>query len=119
LEAYLKDTIFLEVEISTDDISEYVGNDTLDMGYHITYTDGSDEIVIDNRERYVAYDINDISKLKKLNLITNNQFVKTVVIHELMHTYFLQKVVISKYLGLYVHKEYDYRQMTMVRIFPN
>src|SRR5690606_24946180 len=65
LEAYLKDTIFLEVEISTDDISEYVGNDTLDMGYHITYTDGSDEIVIDNRERYVAYDINDISKLKK------------------------------------------------------
>lgn len=119
LEAYLNDTIFLEVEISTDNISEYIDNDSLDMGYHITYTDGSDEIVIDNRERYVAYDINDISKLKKLNLTTSNQFVKTVVIHELMHTYFLQKVVISKYLGLSVYKEYDYRQVTIIRIFPN
>jgi hypothetical protein len=119
LETYLNDSIFLSVEISTDNISEYTGYDSLDMAYHITYTDGTDEIVIDNRERYVAYDINDLSKLRKLNLSTHNEFVKTAVIHELMHTYFLQKVVEGKYLGVDVYKEYDYRQAMKVKIYPN
>jgi hypothetical protein len=119
LETYLKDSIFLFVEMRTDNISDYTDYDSLDVAYHFTYTDGSDEIIIDNRERYVAYDINKLSKLKKLNLNTYNQFVKTAIIHELMHTYFLQQVIIAKYAGLEVYKEYDYRETARIRIFPN
>lgn len=119
LQEFLNDSLLIDVEITTDDISEYYKNEELDMAYHITYSDGSAEIVIDNRERYVAYDINGITNLKKFNLTTSNQFVKTVLVHELMHTYFLQKVVIAKYLGAYVSKEYDYRNIMAIQIFPN
>lgn len=118
LEEFLNDSIFIDVEITTDNIGEYYRNESLDMGYHITYSDGSAEIVIDNRERYVAYDINQISNLKKFNLSTSNQFVKTVLMHELVHTYFLQKIVITKYYGAYVHKEYDFRNMMAIKIYP-
>jgi hypothetical protein len=118
LEEFLNDTIFIFFEITTDNIEEYYRNQPLDMAYHITYNDGSAEIVIDNRERYIAYDINQISNLKKFNLSTSNQFVKTVLIHELVHTYFLQKVVITKYNGAYVHKEYDFRNMMAIKIYP-
>jgi hypothetical protein len=119
LEVYLKDTIFLFVEMKTDDISNYTDYDSLDVAYHFTYTDGSDEIIIDNRERYVAYDIDKLSKLKKLNLNTYNQFVKTAIIHELMHTYFLQQVIIARHAGFDVYKEYDYTKTARVRMFPN
>jgi hypothetical protein len=119
LEDFLKDTIFLDVEISTDDISEYVGNDSLDMAYHFTYKDGGDEIILDNRERYVAYDINDLSKLRRLTLSTYNRFVKTALIHELMHSYFLQKIIMAKNDSVRVYKEYDYKQMTAIRMYPN
>ncbi len=119
LEIYLNDTILLFVEIKTDDISNYIDYDSLDMAYHFTYIDGSDEIVIDNRERYIAYDINKLSKLKKINLNTYNQFVRTTIIHELMHTYFLQQIIIAKYAGLDVYKEYDYKQTIKIKIFPN
>jgi hypothetical protein len=119
LEDFLKDTIFLDVEISTDDISEYVGNDSLDMAYHFTYKDGGDEIILDNRERYIAYDINDLSKLKRFTLSTYNRFVKTALIHELVHTYFLQKIIKAKYDSIGVYKEYDYKQMMTIRMFPN
>lgn len=119
LETYLNDSIFLDVEISTDDISQYSKYDSLDMAYHFTYTDGSDEIIIDNRERYVAYDVNDLSKFKRLNLSTYNSFVKTAIIHELMHTYFLQIVIISKFNGVDVYDEYDYRMPIKIRLYPN
>jgi hypothetical protein len=119
LEDYLKDSIWLNVEISTDDISQYTKYDSLDMAYHFTYTDGSDEIIIDNRERYVAYDINDLSKLRKLNLKTYNSFVKTAVMHELMHTYFLQNIIVAKYNGIEINREYDYRLTMKLKMYPN
>lgn len=119
LESFINDSLFLDVEIKTDDLSGYTDYDSLDLGYHITYTDGSDEIIIDNRERYVAYDINDLSRLKKLNLTVHNAFVKAVIIHELMHTYFLQQVIEHKVNGSNIYKEYDYRQTMNVKIYPN
>jgi hypothetical protein len=119
LQSVIKDTLFLDVEIKSQDLSEYTDYDSLDLGYHISYTDGSDEIIIDNRERYFAYDINDLSRYKKINLTTYNAFVKTIIIHELMHTYFLQIVIQCKFYGLNVYKEYDYRQMMNIKIYPN
>jgi hypothetical protein len=118
-ENHIKDTLMLDVEISTDNLEQYQGYDTLDLAYHFTYENGTDEIVIDNRESFLAYDINDLSKFKKLNLSSNNAFVKTSVMHELAHSYFLQIIIEAKFDSLQVYKEYDFRNRMMVKMFPN
>jgi hypothetical protein len=114
---FINDTIFLNVGISTDNLSNYMDYDSLDLGYHFTYSDGSDEIIIDNQEKYVAYDINELSKFKKLNLSIRNAFVKTALIHEFGHTYFLQVILQAHADSLQVYKEYDRRNG--IRMYPN
>jgi hypothetical protein len=116
---FINDSIFLNVGISTDNLSNYTDYDSLDLGYHFTYPDGSDEIIIDNQEKYVAYDINELSKFKKLNLFTHNAFVKTAVIHEFGHTYFLQIILQTEIDSLQVYKEYGYRIRSKVKMYPN
>jgi hypothetical protein len=117
VEKSINDTIFLDVEIIADDIRTYTDYDSLDLGFHITYQDGSDEIIIDNQPTYAAYDIETISSIKKLFLTTFNGFVKTVIIHELIHTYFLQTVLELKFNGLELYPEYD--EVNNFTIFPN
>ena len=119
VENYIKDSITLNVEISTDDLSEYTSYDSLDLAYHFTYPDGGDEIILDNRERYVAYDINDLSNFKKFNLTKYNAFVKTALVHELIHTYFLQTIIKAKSNGLNINREYDYKMSTQLKMYPN
>ena len=118
-ENHIRDSIILDVEISTDNIEEYTGYDTLDLAYHFSYDNGSDEIIIDNRPSFLAYDINDLSKFRKLNLSSNNAFVKTSIMHELGHTYFLQITLITLFNGIKIHPEYDFRNSFSIRIIPN
>ena len=67
----------------------------------------------------MAYDINDLTKFKKLNLSSNNAFVKTSIMHELGHSYFLQITIETLFDSLKIHKEYDFRNRLSVRMFPN
>jgi hypothetical protein len=116
-EAYVKDSIFLDVNITTDNLSTYEKYDSLDLAYHITYVDGSDEIVIENQPKFLAYDIQDVTKFKKIFISTFNNFVKTTMIHELAHTYFLQITLELRYNNLDVYPEYNIKNR--IRMFPN
>lgn len=116
-ETFVKDTFFLDIEISSDNLSNYSEYSSLDMAYHYTYRNGTDEIVIDNKERYVAYDINELSKLKKVNLKVSNAFVKTVIMHELGHSYFLQIIQECIFNNIYIHEAYDFRKQ--LTLYPN
>lgn len=116
-ETFVKDTFFLDIQISTDNLSNYTNYESLDIAYHYTYSNGTDEIIIDNNERYIAYDINDLSKFKKLNLNTNNAFVKTTLMHELGHSYFLQITQECIFNEITINNAYDFRKQLL--IYPN
>lgn len=116
---FIGDTLLLDTEFSTDNLSLYTGYDTLDLAYHFTYENGTDEIIIDNRPIYVAYDINDVAKLKRINLQSTNAFVKTTIMHELCHSYFLQIVLLLKFQNIEVYKAYDFTKMRRVQMYPN
>ncbi len=117
-EKSVNDTFFIDLEIKGDNLEGYTDYEVGDMGYHYTYDNGSDEIIIDNRNLYVAYDINDLSKFRRLNLSISNLFVKAVIMHELGHSYFLQNIILGVYDSLEISKEYDFR-IDSYRMFPN
>jgi hypothetical protein len=119
VQKYLNDTIFLDLEIKTDNLSTYTDYNSTDLAYHFTNRDGTDEIIIDNQEKYITYDIKDLSKFKKINFTSLNAFVKTTLIHELGHAYFLQIILKAKLDSIDVYKEYDFRTIDGLRMFPN
>jgi hypothetical protein len=51
------------------------------------------EVVITNKEKFVAYEFKYLSRFKQLSLSPNDRTVKGVVFHELTHAYFYKKVI--------------------------
>jgi hypothetical protein len=75
-----------EVCIETDSLNEYSGYDSIELGRFYE----PDEIIISNQEKYIAYQLSDLSKSEKRKITESNRFVKAIIIHELTHLYFLQ-----------------------------
>jgi len=81
----INDTLWLDVWISAEDLTDWVEHDTLELGM---YWNG--EVIIDMDTLFKDYELECWSKIKrKLNGETN-AFVKGTVFHELTHHYINQ-----------------------------
>jgi len=82
---YVKDTLWLDVWIFAEDLTDYVGHDTLELG---NYWNG--EVYIDMDTNFVAYELKPLSKFRRAMIGESNRFVKGTVFHELTHHYMNQ-----------------------------
>lgn len=98
----VQDTLY-DVYIYTDNLSLANEYDTASLG--VFYL--PNEIVISNEEKFMAYELKDLSKFKRNNLISANNFVKSTVFHELMHYYFYQVIREMQFNNAYVSPEYN------------
>jgi len=101
LQEYLKDSIY-DFFIKTDDLSEYTDYDTMELG-RFYYPD---EIIINNEEKFLEYELRLLPKPKQRQNRHSGKFVKAVVIHELSHVYFNQVVRVMQYNKQVISKDY-------------
>ena len=106
---FVKDTLFYEPFISTDDLSDYYNYIRGDMGYF----ERPDNIIISNEPRYIDYELSRLNQYERNRYREATQFVRAVVMHELTHCYFYQIVMIAEYDK---KLEYEFRQG--LRIIP-
>lgn len=104
---YRVDSLY-DVYLFTDNLDETSDIDELGEFYL------PDNIVITNREKFVAYEFKDLSKFKQKTIAYNERTVKAVVFHELTHAYFNQVLIMMKNNNQFVSPEYG-----TFRIFPN
>jgi hypothetical protein len=89
-QSYVKDTLYNDVYITTTDLSKLADYDKNELGYTEIHSNGY-EIVITNQRKFADYSINTLTKRGgKKDRNEYDQFVKSVVFHELMHVYFRQ-----------------------------
>ena len=82
---FIKDTLWLDVWIYAEDLTDYVAHDSLELGH---YWDG--EVVIDMDTNFVDYELADWSNFKRKMRGPTNAFVKATIFHELTHHYINQ-----------------------------
>ena len=83
-EKIVDDSIPFNITISTDNLSEYYEKDGLELGeFNVPNL-----IIITNQTIFLDYELKYLSWWKKINISESNQFVKAIVMHELMHVYF-------------------------------
>jgi len=110
---YYKEDIYLDVEnflndsiydfyISVDNLSLYNDYDSMELGRYIYPS----EIIINNEEKFIDYKLALVSKWKRKQIKHTGKFVKSVLIHELMHVYFNQVIAVLKYNKINVDKNY-------------
>jgi hypothetical protein len=83
--SFVKDTFWLDYWIYAEDLTNYVGHDSLELG---RYFNG--EIVIDMDTLFQAYELDDWSNFRRKIQGESNKFVKGVLFHELTHHYINQ-----------------------------
>ena len=87
---YIKDTLYNDVYITTTDLSKLADYDKSELGFTELHLNGC-EIVITNQRKFADYSINTLTKRGgKKDRNEYEQFVKSVMFHELMHAYFRQ-----------------------------
>lgn len=90
----IKDTLLHDVFIYTENLNRNLDYDDDKQKLGEFYA--PDEIIITDRERYIAYEFKDLSKSKLRNINYTHKTVKAVIFHELMHVYFNQIIITSK-----------------------
>lgn len=85
VQEFIGDTIY-SYSINVDDLSLYNDYDSLEAGRF--YPD--DEILVTNELKYCDYELKFLPRWKQKTYSNNNKFVKTVIIHELVHLYVYQ-----------------------------
>lgn len=92
-----------DVNIYTDNISSLSYHDPGSLGVYYP----PDEIIITNEEKFRAYELKDLSRYKRNELISSDNFVKGTMFHELMHYYFMQIIKEMQMHEQYVSPEYN------------
>ena len=82
---FIQDTLWLDVWIYAEDLTDWVDHDTLELGMYF-----NGEAVIDMDTNFVAYELKPLSKFKRFNIGESNGFVKSTIFHELTHHYINQ-----------------------------
>ena len=113
--SYIKDTIYNDVYISTEDFSKLNDYNKETVGTTIFNQSYSYEIIINNEPKFAGYDLNLMSKSQKRTLTQFDQFVKATIFHELTHVYINQCLLEMRMKNMYVDPEYD----NNVHIYPN
>lgn len=103
-QSFIGDTLH-DVWIYAEDLSDYVQNDSLDLGWYYP-----NEIFITTSEMFLAYELADLTPRQKINSAGHNKFVKSAIIHELTHKYLHQiRLEMQSIDSLPVHKAYHHR----------
>lgn len=98
---FIGDTLH-SVWIYAEDLSDYVSNDSLELGWYYPH-----EIFITTSEKFLAYDIDDLSPRKQAKSAGNNKFVKSAIVHELTHNYIHQILLEMRSVdSIRVHKAF-------------
>ena len=82
---FIEDTLWLNIWIWAEDLTDYVGHDSLELGRYWT-----GEIIISMDTLFDAYQLEDLSKFKRTLIGESNRFVKSTIFHELTHHYINQ-----------------------------
>jgi hypothetical protein len=99
---FIHDTL-IDVWIYAEDLSGTMGNDTMELGWYYP-----NEIYISTSERFIAYELADLSKIEKAFIKESNKFVKSTVIHELTHNYIYQISLEMRSIDkISVHRSYQ------------
>ena len=98
------DTLWLDVWIEAENLTDYVGHDSLELGRY--EYDGL--IYIDMDTNFVAYELADWSNFRKKTNGESNKFVKGVTFHELTHHYIVQVGREMEYLdSVRINRSYE------------
>ena len=89
---HVGDTLFYEPFISTDDLSKYYNYTRGESGFF----EHPDNIVVDNRTKYIDYELGMLSTFQRSQYRETNQFVRGVVMHELTHCYIYQVMQLAR-----------------------
>lgn len=81
---FIGDTLY-DIWIYADDLTYYEVHDSLELGRYYP-----NEIYISIDEKFIAYELADLSKAQVAAISESNKFVKATVIHELTHDYLYQ-----------------------------
>jgi len=83
-ERFVRDTLY-NVWIYAEDLTQYDIVDSLELGRYYPH-----EVFINTAEEFQAYELDDLSRLRKTFTEESNKFVKGTVMHELTHAYIHQ-----------------------------
>ena len=109
---FIEDTLWLDVWIEAENLTDYVGHDSLELGRY--EYDGL--IYIDQDTNFIAYELKPLSRFRKSTIGESNKFVKGVVFHELTHHYMNQ---IGKEMEYYDSVRVDRSYQTGIWIIRN
>ncbi|MFO7933464.1 MAG: hypothetical protein R6U78_05210 [Bacteroidales bacterium] len=112
-ENFIDDTLF-NVWIYAEDLTLYDIHDSLELGRYYPH-----EIFINTAEKFQAYELGDLSRLKRAFTEESNKFVKATVMHELTHEYIYQIGVEMQMLDqISVHRAY-HTYIWIIRTYEN
>jgi hypothetical protein len=98
---FIGDTLH-NVWIYAEDLSDYLSNDSLELGWYYP-----NEIFITTAEKFLAYELDDLSPRQQALHAGNNKFVKSALIHELTHNYLHQIILEMRSIdSIPVYKSY-------------
>ena len=106
---YRIDTLY-DVNIYTDNLDQTSDGD---LGEFFIL----DYIIITNREKFIAYEFNQLSKFKQKTVSHTERTVKAVIFHELTHAYFYQTLIIMKNNNQFISPEYSNFRMVPISNF--
>jgi hypothetical protein len=81
----INDTLWLDVWISSEDLTDWVGHDSLELGIYY-----NEEVIISEDTLFKDYELEGWSKFKRNTTGESNAFVKATIFHELTHHYISQ-----------------------------
>jgi hypothetical protein len=94
-QSFVKDTILNDVDMTGEDLTDMTDYTGDELGWTEIYNNGY-QIIVNNIKEFRDYNI-DIKtpkgKSKIKSFIESDQFVKSVIFHELMHVYFHQEML--------------------------
>lgn len=106
----IQDSLLIDPYIYVEDLSDFYDYDTLELGrFYIP-----DNIILTNEEKYIAYELNELSKFKKWLMYKHDRTVKEVLFHELAHVYTYQ-IIMERDIDTMI-VAYDYK--TAISIIP-
>lgn len=110
LQRFLGDSLY-NANIYTEDLSKSSDQNPLELGNYYP-----NEIFINNAGDFIAYELADLSRRARDTIISTNQFVKTAVLHELMHHYiYLLSIEMMRQDQIRVDRAYQ----SFFRIYSN
>jgi hypothetical protein len=83
-QAFVGDTIY-NVWFYAEDLGNYDVYDSMELGRYYP-----EEIFINTAERFLAYELADLTRFQRNKITETNRFVKAAMIHELTHDYIHQ-----------------------------